>query len=161
VLCCLGAIAVCAAVGCFNGCMVALYGIPPFIVTLSMMLVASGLAYHLAPGQSGYRLPAEFTWLGRGAELFGVPNPLGLMLLLYAVAHVLMTRMTLGRYVYAVGGNREAARLSGVPVRRVLLFAYTTCGALAGVGGVVMASQLRSGSPTYGRMYELYVIAAV
>jgi ribose transport system permease protein len=66
-----------------------------------------------------------------------------------------------GRYVYAVGGNPEAARLSGVPVKRILLFVYTACGALAGLGGIVMASQLKSGSPTYGQMYELYVIAAV
>lgn len=67
----------------------------------------------------------------------------------------------LGRYLYAVGGNAEAARLSGVPVKKVVLFAYTACGALAGLGGIVMASQLKSGSPTYGQMYELYVIAAV
>jgi ribose transport system permease protein len=83
------------------------------------------------------------------------------MFLLYAAAHVLMSRTTLGRYLYAVGGNREAARLSGVPVRRVLLLAYVACGLLAGLGGVIMASQLKSGSPTYGNMYELYVIAAV
>ena len=72
-----------------------------------------------------------------------------------------MTRTPLGRYVYAVGGNAEAARLSGVPVGRVLIFVYVSSAALAGVGGVVMASQLSSGSPTYGQMYELYVIAAV
>ena len=72
-----------------------------------------------------------------------------------------MTRMTLGRYLYAVGGNAEAARLSGVPVRRVLLLAYALSGALAGLGGVVLASRLKSGAPTYGQMYELYVIAAV
>ena len=69
--------------------------------------------------------------------------------------------MKLGRYFYAVGGNREAARLSGVPVRRVLMLAYVASGALAGLGGVIMTSQLKSGSPTYGNMYELYVIAAV
>jgi ribose transport system permease protein len=69
--------------------------------------------------------------------------------------------MKLGRYIYAVGGNREAARLSGVPVRRVLMFAYVAGALLAGVGGVIIASQLKSGSPTYGNMYELYVIAAV
>ncbi|HID23024.1 MAG TPA: ABC transporter permease, partial [Planctomycetaceae bacterium] len=66
-----------------------------------------------------------------------------------------------GRYVYAVGGNREAARLSGVPVRWIILLAYVLSGVLAGLGGIVMASQLKSGSPTYGQMYELYVIAAV
>lgn len=83
------------------------------------------------------------------------------MLGLYGGAHFLMRRTVLGRHLYAVGGNPEAARLAGVPVRRVLLFAYTASGALAGLGGVVMASQLKSGSPTYGQRYELYVIAAV
>jgi ribose transport system permease protein len=83
------------------------------------------------------------------------------MLLLYAIAHIVMSRMKLGRHLYAVGGNTEAARLSGVPVTRVLMFAYIASAALAGLGGVIMASQLKSGSPTYGGMYELYVIAAV
>jgi ribose transport system permease protein len=66
-----------------------------------------------------------------------------------------------GRHIYAVGGNPEAARLSGVPIRRVLRLAYVISGTLAGLGGVIMASQLKSGAPTYGQMYELYVIAAV
>jgi ribose transport system permease protein len=124
------------------------------------MLVASGLAFIAAHGQSVYQVPDSFIGLGRGSTL-GLPNAVLLMLVLYAGAHFLMTRTVLGRYLYAVGGNAEAARLSGVPVRRVLLFAYAACGALAGLGGVVMASQLKSGSPTYGQMYELYVIAAV
>ena len=136
-------------------------GIPPFIVTLAMMLVGSGVAYILAKGQSIYQIPDSFVWLGRGADLLGLPNAVVLMLVLYAVAHVLMSRMRLGRYLYAVGGNREAARLSGVPVERVLLFAYVVSALLAGLGGVIMASQLKSGSATYGNMYELYVIAAV
>jgi len=108
-----------------------------------------------------YQIPDSFVWLGRGADFLGIPNAVLLMLVLYAIAHVLMSRMRLGRYLYAVGGNREAARLSGVPVRRVLMFAYIASGLLAGLGGVVMASQLKSGSATYGNMYELYVIAAV
>jgi len=160
-LCCVAGIAVCAVVGAFSGLMVTRFRIPPFIVTLGMMLVASGLAYTLAEGQSIYQVPDRFIWLGRGADLLGIPNAVVLTLLLYAAAHVVMTRMTWGRYIYAVGGNREAARLSGVPVRRVVLAVYVVSGALAGLGGVVMASQLKSGSPTYGQMYELYVIAAV
>ena len=104
---------------------------------------------------------SDLTWLGRGADLLGLPNAVVLMLALYAAAHVLMSRMKLGRYFYAVGGNPEAARLSGVPVRRVLMLAYVGSALLAGLGGVIMASQLRSGSATYGNMYELYVIAAV
>jgi ribose transport system permease protein len=72
-----------------------------------------------------------------------------------------MTQTRFGRYLYAVGGNVEAALLSGVPVRRVIITAYLICGLLAGLGGIVTASLLKSGSPTYGGMYELYVIAAV
>ena len=83
------------------------------------------------------------------------------MLTLYLGAHGFMTRTVLGRHIYAIGGSPEAARLSGVPVSRVLIFAYTACGLLAGVGGVLMASQLKSGAPTYGATYELTVIAAV
>ena len=158
---CLVAMLVCGLVGAFSGAMVTRFTVPPFIVTLSMMLVASGLSYILAKGQSIYEIPDSFVWLGRGADLFGLPNAVILMLVLYILAHVLMSRMRLGRYLYAVGGNREAARLAGVPVERVQLFAYITSGVLAGLGGVIMASQLKSGSPTYGNMYELYVIAAV
>jgi ribose transport system permease protein len=160
-VCCLAAIAVCGLVGAFNGLMVTTCAVPPFIATLAMMLIARGLANLLSGGQSVYQVPDAFVWLGRGADLAGVPNAVVLMLLLYVAAHVLMTRTTLGRYIYAVGGNAEAARLSGVPVRRVLLAVYCLSGALAGLGGVVTASQLKSGSPTYGLMYELYVIAAV
>lgn len=160
-LACVAGAAVCSAVGLLSGLTITMLGIPPFIVTLAMMLVASGIAYILAQGQSVYQIPESFVWLGRGADLWHIPNAVLLMLALYLVAHVLMTRMTLGRYLYAVGGNKEAARLSGVPVQRVLVFAYTVSGLLAGLGGIMLASQLKSGSPTYGQMYELYTIAAV
>jgi len=161
VFACATAIAICGLMGGLSGTLITLFGVPPFIVTLAMMLVASGLAYIASAGQSIYQIPESFVWLGRGTGLFGLPHAVVLMLLLYAAAHVLMAQTILGRYLYAVGGNREAARLSGVPVRRVLLVAYVACGLLAGLGGVIMASQLKSGSPTYGNMYELYVIAAV
>ena len=160
-LACIAAIVLCGIVGAFSGAMITRFAIPPFIVTLAMMLVGSGLAYILANGQSVYQIPDSFVWLGRGADFLNVPNAVVLMLVLYALAHVLMSRMKLGRHLYAVGGNREAARLSGVPVMRVLMFAYVASALLAGLGGVIMASQLKSGSATYGNMYELYVIAAV
>ena len=160
-LCCLLSIVVCGLMGLFSGAMVTFFQIPPFIVTLAMMRVASGLSYIAASGQSVYQVPESFVWLGRGSDLLGIPNAVLLMAVLYVVAHIVMTHMTLGRYIYAVGGNREAARLSGVPVKRVLLLVYTVGGLLAGLGGIVMASQLRSGSPTYGETYELFVIAAV
>lgn len=161
VLCCLGAIVACGVVGTFSGLMVAGFSVPPFIGTLAMMLVARGLAFIFAGGKSIYEVPGSIAWLGRGEVLPGVANTLVLMVILYAAAHILMTRTVLGRYIYAVGGNVEAARLSGVPVRRVLLFVYALCGALAGIGGVIQASQLKSAAGDYAEMYELYVIAAV
>jgi ribose transport system permease protein len=154
-------IALCALAGLFSGIMVTRFAVPAFIVTLAMMLMASGEAYILSDGQSIAQVPESFIWLGRGADVFGIPNAVILMLVLYGLAHVVMTRMALGRAVYAVGGNAEAARLSGVPVQRVIWIVFTLGGALAGLGGVIMASQLKSGSPTYGQMYELFVIAAV
>jgi ribose transport system permease protein len=147
--------------GLFSGGMVALFRVPSFIVTLGTMLVGSGLAYTLAGGESIYQVPDSFIWLGRGTILWKIPNSVVLMVLLYAAAHIVMSKTVLGRYIYAIGGNAEAARLSGVPVRRVVLLVYTLSGVLAGLGGIITASQLKSGSPTYGLMYELYVIAAV
>ena len=106
-------------------------------------------------------LEAAFPALDGQASLWGIPNAVVLMLVLYAAAWVLMHRTVYGRYLYAVGGNPEAARLSGVPVTRVLLVAYFLRGLLAGVGGIMMASRIKSGSATYGEMYELSAIAAV
>jgi ribose transport system permease protein len=156
----LGGVAIGALAGAISGGVIVAFGIPPFIATLAMMLVAGGGASMLAKGQSVYQVPDAFMWLGRGADL-GLPNAVVLVLLLYFVAQFVMARMTFGRWLLAVGGNREAARLSGVPVPGTLLAAYVLSGALAGLGGVVMASQLKSGSPNFGQMYELYVIAAV
>ena len=151
----------CGILGLFSGSMVAYFGVPSFVASLGMMMVASGFAYMISEGLSIYQVPASFDWLGRGDALFSIPNAVVLMVLLYIVAHFVMSRSTAGRYIYAVGGNPEAARLSGVPVQKILLWVYTLSGALAGLGGVVMASQFRSGDPKYGLMYELYVIAAV
>ena len=155
------AIFCCSALGLFSGSMIAFFGVPPFVATLGMMMVGSGLAYMLSGGLSIYQLPDSFDWLGRGDDILGIPNAVVLMVFLYFLAHILMSRTTIGRYIYAVGGNPEAARLSGVPVKKILLWVYAGCGALAGLGGVIMASQFKSGDPKYGLMYELYVIAAV
>ncbi len=160
VLSCLVGLGVCGLVGTGSGLMVTAFGVPPFIVTLGTMLVASGFAFILAQGQSIYQVPDSFIWLGRGADL-GLPNAVLLMLFMYGLGFLLMERMALGRYIYAIGGNREAALLSGVPVKRTIVFTYGLSGALAGLGGIITASQLKSGAPTYGLMYELYVIAAV
>ncbi len=157
---CAAGVLVCAGAGAFVGLDVTLLRIPPFIVTLSMMMIARGLANRISDGKSIPEVPPSFLWLG-GAQTFGIPNPVLLMIVLYVIAHVVMSHTVFGRYVYAIGGNAEAARLSGVPVRPVLLTVYTLSGALAGLGGIVLSSQLGAGDPKFGDMYELEVIAAV
>jgi len=154
------AVLVCGLFGLATGLLVTTCRLPAFIVTLSFMLIARGIAKWLTESESVYQIPPSFMWLGGGTSL-GISNAVLLMFVLYAVAFVLMHYTVLGRYLYAVGGNMEAARLSGVPVFRVVLFAYILCGILAGVGGIVEASRAKSGSANFGEMYELQVIAAV
>jgi ribose transport system permease protein len=160
-LCIAATIALAGLIGAFNGTFVTLLRIPPFIVTLATMSIASGLAFMVTRGETINAVPLSIKWLMRGASLGGIPNGVLLMLLLYAAGHVVLSRTTFGRYLYAVGGNRKAAWLCGVPVRRVELTSYVISGALAGLAGVLMVSQYRSGAPTYGLTYELQTIAAV
>ncbi len=145
--CSLTAIVAAGAMGAICGVLIAFFRIPPFIATLGMMQVASGLAYILAAGQSIYDIPESFIWLGRGTTA-GMPNAVTLMVAVYMIAYVMMARTRFGRHVYAVGGNAEAARLSGVRVGRVLVTVYIISGLASGLGGVVVASQLKSSSPT-------------
>ena len=150
----------CALVGLFTGLIISKCNIAPFIVTLGVMMIARGLAFMITGGFSVYQVPASLSWLGQGRSL-DVPNTVILLIVLYAIAYVFMSRTAMGRRIYAVGGNKEAARLSGVPVVFVLTFVYVVSGICAGLGGCIQASQLNSGTPNMGMMYELYVIAAV
>jgi len=150
----------CGLMGAFAGTLVAQFRVAPFITTLAFMMIARGLAFLITGGFSIYQVPKALPWLGQ-ARSFGVPNTVILLAVLYFVAHVFMTRTKLGRYIYAVGGNEEAARLSGVPVRAVTVFVFVVSSVAAGIGGCIQASQLNAGTPNCGQMYELYVIAAV
>jgi len=105
-------------------------------------------------------VPKSLAWLGQGRSA-GIPNTVLLLAALYVVAHVFMSHTRLGRYIYAVGGNEPAARLSGVPVKRIIVFVYVVSALAAGLGGCIQASQLNAGAPNVCVMYELYVIAAV
>ena len=128
--------------------------------------MARGLARRITDEESISDLPQKFRSIAGSTELnllgyeFGLQNPVILMIVLYAIAHLIMTKTIFGRYVYAMGGNAEAARLSGVGVKKITLIVYTLCGALAGLGGILQASKL-SGDPKLGVMFELDVIAAV
>jgi len=156
----LGGILCCGVVGGLGGFIVARFKVAPFIVTLGFMMMARGGAFQITGGFSIYQVPKALSWLGQGRSL-GIPNTVILLAVLYIAAHIFMSHTRMGRYIYAVGGNKEAARLSGVPVNFVLVFVYIVSSLAAGLGGCIQASQLNTGTPNMGMMYELYVIAAV
>lgn len=149
-----------AAAGTVSGLLVAGPRLPPFIATLGMMMIARGLAFVSCGGRPVAPLPGAFTAIGQSPELL-VPIPVYMMTGVVLAAHVLLRHHTFGRYVYAVGGNEEAARLSGIPVRRVLVGVYAISGLMSGLAGMIMAAKLGSGDPKSGQMYELDAIAAV
>jgi len=150
----------CGIVGALGGLVVARFKVAPFITTLGIMMMARGLAFMITGGFSIYQVPKALPWLGQGRSL-GTPNTVILLVVLYVAAHIFMAHTRMGRYIYAVGGNEEAARLSGVPVKFVIVFVYVISSLAAGLGGCIQASQLNTGTPNIGVMYELYVIAAV
>jgi len=146
--------------GALNGWLVTKGRIPPFIATLGMMGVARGLALVLSKAQNIF-IPEDspFLELGTG-HLLGIPLPFLIAATVAGLTEWLLAFTRLGRYIYAVGGNREAARLSGVPVHRILWLVFVLCGLTAGVGGVVETARLSIGQPTGGQLYELHAIAA-
>jgi len=148
------------AVGLFNGLMIAQFRVPPFVVTLAMLTICRGLAFIVTSGRSIGNLPASFGVFGR-ERLLGVPVPVLLMLVVFVAGWFVLKRMVLGRYVYAIGGNREAAFLAGINVKRVILTVYLLNGLLVGLAGLVLASRLGAGVPNAGLQYELDVSAAV
>jgi len=150
----------CGLFGMVAGGLIARLQVAPFIVTLGIMMMARGLAFMTTGGFSIDQVPDSFVWLAQG-RLLGIPNTIILLFVVYTSAHIFMTHTRWGRYIYAVGGNAEAARLSGVPVKLIILLVYTVCGLMAGLGGCLQASQVRAAAPNMANMYELYVIAAI
>ncbi|MDG2013180.1 MAG: ABC transporter permease [Pirellulaceae bacterium] len=155
-----GGILACGLAGFLTGFLVAAFRLPPFIVTLAMMLLVRGVANVISDQRTIHEIPMAFDTLGKG-NFLGIPITVWLMFMLYILAHFVMSRTALGRQIYAVGGNEEVARLAGVRVKRILLIVYTLCGLLSGIGGVIVTSQLRSAKASFGMMDELTVIAAV
>jgi len=134
--------------------------VAPFIVTLGMMTGARGLALVFSGGRPVSNLSQGFTWIG-SASIAGVPVPVLILSLVALLSWLFLSNFRPGRYIYAVGGNENAARASGVNVDAVKVFAYTMSGALSGVAGVVLASRITTGQPNAGVGYELDAIAAV
>lgn len=146
--------------GLANGFMTGYLRVPPFIATLGMMSIARGLALVVTGGYPIFELPEGFSYLGTGYLWDVLPVSLLFTFLVLVAAHFVLTRMKLGRYVYVIGGNEEAAVLSGVNVKATKMLIYTICGFLAGLASVVFVSRLNSAQPTAGIAYELDAIAA-
>ena len=153
------ALASAAVCGLLNGLIVTLGRLPPFIATLGMMSVARGLALIWAEGRPISGFNESFRLIATARPL-GVPAPVLITLVVYGVAHVMLAHSVFGRSIYAIGGNEEASRLSGVPVRLHKTGAYVVCGLTRGVAAVVLTARLNSAQPTAGVMYELDAIAA-
>ncbi|OPX13340.1 ribose ABC transporter permease [Mycobacterium sp. AT1] len=154
------AIVVATAVGAFNGASVTALRLAPFIVTLAVLGMGRGLTLQISGGQSVYGLPTSFTWLG-GGTVAGIPVPVIMTVVVFAVGYFVLSRTTFGHQVYAVGGNREAARLAGIRDRRVLFTVYAIAGLCAGIAAITLVGRLGSATPTAATGLELQVIAAV
>jgi len=156
-------IVVCGAVGLMNGVLIGFAGMAPFIVTLASLFGIRGLVYQLTnAGATTYSVPGDsgFAFLGNGTLLsFGIP--IFITAALYIVFHVVLERSRTGLTTFAIGGGEDAAVLMGLKVRRTKVLLYVTSAALAGVAGMLQASQLVSASPIIATGYELQAIAAV
>ena len=150
------------AVGLLNGIVVAALGVNPFITTLGTMVLVRGVVFLITGGApvGDEGLPPVFVAFGSG-RFIGIHYLVWVPAILLLISSWMMRVTPYGRRIYATGGNREAAYLSGIPVHRVIASTYTWCGFFAGVAGVMLAARLQSGQPTAGEFYELTAIAAV
>jgi ribose transport system permease protein len=145
--------------GFLNGVLIAAGRLPPFIATLGMMSIARGIALLYTQGRPISGFPVSLRFLGTG-EWLRIPVPILFTAAVYIVGHFLLSRTKLGRYAYAIGGNEQAARLSGVNVRLYKTLVYGLSGFLSALAAVLLTARLNSAQPIAGIMYELDAIAA-
>jgi ribose/xylose/arabinose/galactoside ABC-type transport system permease subunit len=148
-----------ALVGLVNGSINAFMGIPSFVVTLGMLAVARGLSLGITSGSTISGFPSEFLFIGQGSYL-GIPIPVWVAAVVAIAAHFVLTHTTFGRHVYFVGSNEEAAKLSGIRVRRVKVSVFVIASTLAAVSGILETARLSVGQPAAGNGYELLAIGA-
>jgi len=150
-----------AACGLLSGLLVtSRIKMPPFISTLAMMSIARGLALVITSGRPIFNLPDSFKFLG-GSSVLGIPVPIIIMVLIYVLAHVNLSHGKVGLYFYAIGGDEDAARVSGINTNRVKMLAYVISGVCAAVAGIILASRVMVSEPIAGFGYELDAIASV
>lgn len=147
------------AVGYVNGIINAFGGLPSFVVTLGMLAVARGLALGITGGSTISGFPEAFLFLGQG-QFLGIPIPIYVAAFVAVTAHIVLSRTTFGRHVYFVGSNEEAAKLSGIRVRRIKVAVFVIASTLAAVSGIIETARLSVGQPAAGSGYELVAIGA-
>ncbi|RAK16876.1 monosaccharide ABC transporter membrane protein (CUT2 family) [Anoxybacillus vitaminiphilus] len=145
--------------GVINGTIISKAKIAPFIVTLGMMTAARGAALLITDGRPVGNLSDSFKFIGQGSVL-GIPVPIIIFGVVGLISYILLNKTKFGKYVYAIGGNEQAAMIAGVNVDRYKIFVYGYAGLLSGVAGIILTSRISSGQPTAGVMYELDAIAA-
>lgn len=146
-------------IGCFNGLAIARLKMPAFIVTLTSMMFLSGLAIWLTKSRPIYNLPEGFSAVGQGS-LFRIPTALMITLLVAIAVHMFLSRTLYGHWIYDVGMNAKASMVSGIPVHRVIVLAYTLSGICAAVSSILFTARLETGSPVLGQKILLDVIGA-
>jgi len=146
--------------GWFNGWTITKFKVPPFVATLAMLTIARGLTMLWTKGFPITGLGEKFAYLGTG-WFIGIPLPVWISGIIVFIAVVITNKTKLGRYIYAIGGNENAATLSGINIKKIKIAVYTIAGALAAVGGLLVTSRLDAAQPNAGTGYELDSIAAV
>lgn len=156
----IGGMLVGTLMGTFNGYTITKFKVPPFVATLAMLTIGRGLTMLYTNGFPISSLGSNFACIGTGWFL-GIPIPVWISGIIIIAAIVITNKTTLGRYIYAIGGNVNAARLSGINIKKITIIVYSIAGALAAVGGIIVTSRLDSAQPNAGISYELDAIAAV
>lgn len=146
--------------GFFNGWVITKFKVPPFVATLAMLTVARGFTMLWTKGYPISSLGTNFAYIGTGWFL-GIPVLVWIAVVVIIAAMIISNKTALGRYIYAIGGNENAAKLSGININKVKIIVYTLAGALAAIGGIMVTSRLDSAQPNAGMSYELDAIAAV
>jgi ribose transport system permease protein len=146
--------------GLFNGWTITKFKVPPFVATLALLTIARGLTFLWTKGFPISNLGSAFDYIGTG-WFFGIPVPVWTAGIIVVIAVLLTKKTRLGRYIYAIGGNESAAKLSGIHINKVKMAVYAISGMLAAIGGIIVTSRLDSAQPNAGASYELDAIAAV
>lgn len=156
----LSGLAVGSGLGFFNGWMITKFKVPPFVATLAMLTIARGATMLWTGGFPITGLGEHFAFIGTGWFL-GIPMPVWITAVVVIIAVIVTKKTKFGRYIYAIGGNESASRLSGLPINKIKIWVYVIAGLLAAVGGIILTSRLDSAQPNAGLSYELDSIAAV